>query len=56
VKAIKVCTLARPREINTDRYAFFVYDQYAGDLHSVISKMAFFREDEPIKRVSLSFS
>ncbi|KAH9180816.1 kinase-like domain-containing protein [Lactarius sanguifluus] len=33
------------------RYAFYVYDLCAGDLHSVIEKVAFFREDELIKRV-----
>jgi serine/threonine protein kinase len=39
------------REINAGCYAFFVYDLCAGDLHSVIRKMTFFREDELIKRV-----
>ncbi|KAF8504894.1 kinase-like domain-containing protein [Russula emetica] len=39
------------REINAGSYAFFVYDLCAGDLHSVISKHGFFREDELIKRV-----
>ncbi|KAI0301725.1 kinase-like domain-containing protein, partial [Multifurca ochricompacta] len=38
------------REINEDRYAFYVYDLCAGDLHSVIRKAAFFRDDELIKR------
>jgi serine/threonine protein kinase len=32
-------------------YVFYVYDLCAGDLHSVIKKVAFFREDELIKRV-----
>jgi serine/threonine protein kinase len=39
------------REIDAGRYAFFVYDLCAGDLHSVIRKLTFFREDELIKRV-----
>ncbi|KAI0253745.1 kinase-like domain-containing protein [Lactifluus subvellereus] len=39
------------REINAGCYAFFVYDLCAGDLHSVIRKMTFFREDELIRRV-----
>jgi serine/threonine protein kinase len=39
------------REINAGSHAFFVYDLCAGDLHSVIRKMAFFREDELIRRV-----
>jgi serine/threonine protein kinase len=39
------------REINAGSYAFFVYDLCAGDLHSVISKMIFFREDELIRRI-----
>ncbi|KAI0302457.1 kinase-like domain-containing protein [Multifurca ochricompacta] len=39
------------REINAGRYAFYVYDLCAGDLHSVIRKLSFFREDELIKRV-----
>ena len=39
------------REINEGCYAFFVYDLCAGDLHSVIKKMIFFREDDLIKRV-----
>ncbi|KAH9058257.1 kinase-like domain-containing protein [Lactarius vividus] len=39
------------REIDEGRYAFYVYDLCAGDLHSVIKKAAFFREDELIKRV-----
>jgi serine/threonine protein kinase len=39
------------REIDAGHYAFFVYDLCAGDLHSVIRKLTFFREDELIKRV-----
>ena len=39
------------REINAGSHAFFVYDLCAGDLHSVIRKMTFFREDELIRRV-----
>ncbi|KAH9001015.1 kinase-like domain-containing protein [Lactarius akahatsu] len=39
------------REFHEGRYAFYVYDLCAGDLHSVIRKVAFFREDELIKRV-----
>jgi serine/threonine protein kinase len=39
------------REINAGSYAFFVYDLCAGDLHSVMKKHGFFREDELIKRV-----
>ncbi|KAI9448692.1 kinase-like protein [Lactarius psammicola] len=39
------------REIHEGPYAFYVYDLCAGDLHSVIKKAAFFREDELIKRV-----
>jgi serine/threonine protein kinase len=39
------------REVNEGCYAFFIYDLCAGDLHSVIRKMTFFREDELIKRV-----
>ncbi|KAI9441779.1 kinase-like domain-containing protein [Lactarius indigo] len=39
------------REIHEGRYTFYVYDLCAGDLHSVIKKVAFFREDELIKRV-----
>jgi serine/threonine protein kinase len=39
------------REIDAGCYAFFVYDLCAGDLHSVIREMTFFREDELIKRV-----
>ena len=39
------------REINAGHYAFFVYDLCAGDLHTVIRKLTFFREDELIKRV-----
>jgi serine/threonine protein kinase len=39
------------REIDAGCYVFFVYDLCAGDLHSMIRKMTFFREDELIKRV-----
>jgi serine/threonine protein kinase len=39
------------REINEGRYTFFVYDLCAGNLHSMIEKLVFFREDELIKRV-----
>ena len=39
------------REIHEGPYAFFVYDLCAGDLHTVIKKATFFREDELIKRV-----
>src|SRR6266852_9864160 len=39
------------REIDAGRYVFFVYDLCAGDLHSVIRKFTFFREDELIKSV-----
>jgi serine/threonine protein kinase len=39
------------REVTEDCYTFFVYDLCAGDLHSVIKKLVFFREDELIKRV-----
>ena len=39
------------REIHEGRYTFYVYDVCAGDLHSVIRKGMFFREDELIKRV-----
>src|SRR6266702_1715601 len=38
------------REIHKGRYAFYVYDLCAGDLHSVVKRVAFFREDELIKR------
>jgi serine/threonine protein kinase len=41
------------REVVEGRYAFYVYDLCAGDLHSVIKTGAFFREDELIKRVFL---
>jgi serine/threonine protein kinase len=34
-------------------HAFYVYDLYAGDLYSVIKTAAFFREDEPTKRIFL---
>jgi len=39
------------REIEAGEHAFFVYDLCAGDLHSVVRKLTFFREDELIKRV-----
>ncbi|KAF8484049.1 kinase-like domain-containing protein [Russula ochroleuca] len=39
------------REIDAGRHAFFVYDLCAGDLHTVIKKLTFFRDDELIKRV-----
>jgi serine/threonine protein kinase len=39
------------REIDAGSHAFFVYDLCAGDLHSVIKKLTFFREDELIKSV-----
>lgn len=39
------------RVINAGSHTFFVYDLCAGDLHSVITKLTFFREDELIKRV-----
>jgi serine/threonine protein kinase len=39
------------REIDAGRYAFYVYDLCAGDLHSVIKKLTFFRDDELIKSV-----
>jgi len=39
------------REIDGGDFAFFVYDLCAGDLHSVIRKLTFFREDELVKRV-----
>jgi serine/threonine protein kinase len=39
------------REINAGPYAFFVYDLCAGDLHSVIRNLTFFRDDKLIKRV-----
>ena len=39
------------REVHEGHYAFYVYDLCAGDLYSVIRKVAFFREDELIKRV-----
>jgi serine/threonine protein kinase len=39
------------REIDAGRYVFFVYDLCAGDLHSVIRKFTFVREDELIKSV-----
>jgi len=39
------------REFYEGRYAFYVYDLCAGDLHSVIRRTPFYREDELIKRV-----
>lgn len=39
------------REIDAGRYVFFVYDLCAGDLHSVIRDLTFFRDDELIKSV-----
>jgi serine/threonine protein kinase len=39
------------REIVAAHYVFFVYDLCAGDLHSVIGKHTFCREDELIKDV-----
>ncbi|KAH8984154.1 kinase-like domain-containing protein [Lactarius hatsudake] len=39
------------REIHEGRYAFYVYDLCAGDLHEVIKKVMFSCEDELIKRV-----
>ena len=39
------------REFQEDQFIFYVYDLCAGDLHSVIKKATFFREDELIKRV-----
>ncbi|KAH9957233.1 kinase-like domain-containing protein [Russula dissimulans] len=39
------------REIDGGDCAFFVYDLCAGDLHSVIRKLTFFRKNELIKRV-----
>ena len=39
------------REIDAGCSAFFVYDLCAGDLHSVIGKLTFFREDELVRRV-----
>jgi serine/threonine protein kinase len=39
------------REIDGGDCAFFVYDLCAGDLHSVIRELTFFRKDELIKRV-----
>lgn len=39
------------REFQEGCYIFYVYDLCAGDLHSVVKKVAFFREDELIKRV-----
>jgi serine/threonine protein kinase len=39
------------REIDAGHYAFYVYDLCAGDLHSVIRKLTFFRDDELIKSV-----
>ncbi|KAH9004793.1 kinase-like domain-containing protein, partial [Lactarius hatsudake] len=39
------------RETHEGRYAFYVYDLCAGDLHSLIKKVVFFRKDELVKRV-----
>lgn len=39
------------REIDAGRYVFFVYDLCDGDLHSVIRRLTFFRDDELIKSV-----
>jgi hypothetical protein len=39
------------REFHEGPYTFYVYDLCAGDLYSSIRKVAFFREDELIKRV-----
>jgi serine/threonine protein kinase len=39
------------REIDAGSHAFFVYDLCAGDLHSVINRLTFFRKDELIKSV-----
>ena len=39
------------REIDAGYFAFFVYDLCAGDLHTVIGKLTFFREDELVRRV-----
>ena len=39
------------REVHEGCYTFYVYDLCAGDLHSVIKDVVFFREDELIKRV-----
>jgi len=39
------------RVIDAGRYVFFVYDLCAGDLHHVIKKLTFFRDDELIKNV-----
>src|SRR6266403_373154 len=39
------------REIDAGRYVLFVYDLCAGDLHSGIKKLTFFRDDELIKSV-----
>jgi serine/threonine protein kinase len=39
------------REIDAGEHAFFVYDLCAGDLHSVVRNLTFFRDDELIKRV-----
>ena len=41
------------REIDAGRYSFFVYDLCAGDLHSVIKNLAFFRDDASIKSVMI---
>ena len=39
------------REVHEGCYTFCVYDICAGDLHSIIKDVVFFREDELIKRV-----
>jgi serine/threonine protein kinase len=58
-RQLHACVSAHPnvltfhREIHEGPYAFFVYDLCAGDLHPVIRKATFFREDELIKRVFL---
>jgi serine/threonine protein kinase len=41
------------REVHEGRYAFYVYDLCAGDLHSIIKTAAFFSEDVLIKHVFL---
>lgn len=46
-----ILTFHREIKAGSSGYAFFVYDLCAGDLHSVIKNLAFFREDELIKRV-----
>ena len=39
------------REIDAGSYVYFVYDLCAGDLHSVIKNLTFFRDDKLIKSV-----